>query len=207
MMRRIYILLLALMPLYLWAQDNTWEKPEEEETTANEVKAKVNPDAKYLRGAVPEVDGKVVFTTTIKTDKSSSVAYGIVKKYMQKMLREKNQIQSMIVEEDSVKGEIAATFCEWLVFKSNAIVLDRTKLNYVLQASCKDGEVTISMSRIVYLYGEGKELQRYKAEEWICDKEAVNKKNTRLLPLSGKFRRKTIDRKDFLFNKFETLLK
>jgi colicin import membrane protein len=207
MMRRIYILLLALMPLYLWAQDNTWEKPEEEETTANEVKEKVNPDAKYLRGAVPEVDGKVVFTTTIKTDKSSSVAYGIVKKYMQKMLREKNQIQSMIVEEDSVKGEIAATFCEWLVFKSNAIVLDRTKLNYVLQASCKDGEVTISMSRIVYLYGEGKELQRYKAEEWICDKEAVNKKNTRLLPLSGKFRRKTIDRKDFLFNKFETLLK
>jgi colicin import membrane protein len=126
---------------------------------------------------------------------------------MQKMLREKNQIQSMIVEEDSVKGEIAATFCEWLVFKSNAIVLDRTKLNYVLQASCKDGEVTISMSRIVYFYGEGKELQRYKAEEWICDKEAVNKKNTRLLPLSGKFRRKTIDRKDFLFNKFETLLK
>ena len=207
MMRRIYILLLALMPLYLWAQDNTWEKPEEEETTANEVKEKVNPDAKYLRGAVPEVDGKVVFTTTIKTDKSSSVAYGIVKKYMQKMLREKNQIQSMIVEEDSVKGEIAATFCEWLVFKSNAIVLDRTKLNYVLQASCKDGEVTISMSRIVYFYGEGKELQRYKAEEWICDKEAVNKKNTRLLPLSGKFRRKTIDRKDFLFNKFETLLK
>lgn len=206
-MRRIYILLLALMPLYLWAQDNTWEKPEEEETTASEVKEKVNPDAKYLRGAVPEVDGKVVFTTTIKTDKSSSVAYGIVKKYMQKMLREKNQIQSMIVEEDSVKGEIAATFCEWLVFKSNAIVLDRTKLNYVLQASCKDDEVTISMSRIVYLYGEGKELQRYKAEEWICDKEAVNKKNTRLLPLSGKFRRKTIDRKDFLFNKFETLLK
>jgi len=207
MMRRIYILLLALMPLYLWAQDNTWEKPEEEETTASEVKEKVNPDAKYLRGAVPEVDGKVVFTTTIKTDKSSSVAYGIVKKYMKKMLREKNQIQSMIVEEDSVKGEIAATFCEWLVFRSNAIVLDRTKLNYVLQASCKDGEVTISMSRIVYFYGEGKELQRYKAEEWICDKEAVNKKNTRLLPLSGKFRRKTIDRKDFLFNKFETLLK
>ena len=207
MMRRIYILLLALMPLYLWAQDNTWEKPEEEETTANEVKEKVNPDAKYLRGAVPEVDGKVVFTTTIKTDNSPSVAYGIVKKYMQKMLREKNQIQSLIVEEDSVKGEIAATFCEWLVFKSNAIVLDRTKLNYVLQANCKNGTVTITMSRIVYLYGEGKDLQRYKAEEWICDKEAVNKKNTRLLPLSGKFRRKTIDRKDFLFNKFETLLK
>jgi len=35
----------------------------------------------------------------------------------------------------------------------------------------------------------------------------VNKKGTKLLPITGKFRRKTIDRKDFLFNKFETLLK
>ena len=34
----------------------------------------------------------------------------------------------------------------------------------------------------------------------------VNKKHTKLLPVSGKFRRKTIDRKDFIFNKFNTLL-
>jgi len=63
------------------------------------------------------------------------------------------------------------------------------------------------MTHIRYLYDMQREPQKYKAEEWITDEEAVNKKNTRLLPLSGKFRRKTIDRKDFLFNKFETLLK
>jgi colicin import membrane protein len=44
------------------------------------------------------------------------------------------------------------------------------------------------------------------AEEWISDEYAVNKKRTKLYPISGKFRRKTIDRKDFIFNKFETLL-
>ena len=35
----------------------------------------------------------------------------------------------------------------------------------------------------------------------------MNKKNTKLYPRTGKFRRKTIDRKDFLFNKIESLLK
>ena len=63
------------------------------------------------------------------------------------------------------------------------------------------------MSRIRYLYDEYRRPQRLNAEGWITDKEAVNKKNTKLLPLSGKFRIKTIDRKDFLFNKFENLLK
>ena len=41
------------------AQDNSWEQPEPGKTATN-------PDAKYLAGAVPEVDGKVVFSTTIK---------------------------------------------------------------------------------------------------------------------------------------------
>jgi colicin import membrane protein len=65
----------------------------------------------------------------------------------------------------------------------------------------------MEMSHIKYFYEEERNPQRYKAEEWITDKEAVNKKNTRLLPLTGKFRRKTIDRKDYLFNKIEGLLK
>ena len=60
--------------------------------------------------------------------------------------------------------------------------------------------------QIVYLYEEQRTPQRLVAEGWITDKDAVNKKNTRLFPGSGKFRRKTIDRKDFLFNKFESLL-
>jgi colicin import membrane protein len=108
---------------------------------------------------------------------------------------------------DSVKYELGATYTEWLVFKSNAIVLDRTQFCFVLQAKCQDGKADITISRIHYIYGEGNQQLRYRAEEWITDKTAVNKKNTRLLPLSGKFRRKTIDRKDFLFNKFDSLLK
>ena len=36
---------------------------------------------------------------------------------------------------------------------------------------------------------------------------ALNKKQTKLARTYGKFRRKTIDRKDFIFSKFEELLK
>lgn len=206
-MKKLAILFWALMPLYAWAQDNTWERPEEEETT-EEVKVKVNPDAKYLKGAVTEIDGKVVFNKCIDAPgKSASQVYNIVKKYMEKMVREKNQINSQVVVTDSVKYELGATYIEWLVFKSNAIVLDRTQFCYVLQAKCQDGKADITISCIHYIYGEGNQQLRYRAEEWITDKTAVNKKNTRLLPLSGKFRRKTIDRKDFLFNKFDSLLK
>jgi colicin import membrane protein len=40
------------------------------------------------------------------------------------------------------------------------------------------------------------------AEDWITDENALNKKKTKLAKYTGKFRRKTIDRKD---NIFETI--
>ena len=45
-----------------------------------------------------------------------------------------------------------------------------------------------------------------KAEEWITDKYALNKKGTKLSRISGKFRRKTIDRKDNIFQRIEAAL-
>ncbi len=203
-MRKFVLLLMAFMPLMLTAQDNTWEAPEEEENAQEQV----NKDAKYLKGAVPEVDGKVVFSQTIAAPgKSATEIYTIIKQYMEKMLKEKNQINSALVEDDAKAHHLAAKYLEWLVFKRNFISLDQTQFQFVLIADCKDGQADVSISRIRYCYGSDKDMQRYTAEEWISDKEAVNKKNTRLLPLSAKFRRKTIDRKDFLFNKIETLLK
>jgi len=205
-MRKFMIAALLLAPLSMWAQDNTWERPEEEQ---EEVRQQVNPDAKYLRGAVPEVDGKVVFSKRIEAPgKSADQVYAIVLQYMQKMLKEKNQLEhSAIVTEDATQHTVAAGYEEWLVFRSSAIVLDRTRLYYALKAECGDGYADIELSHIRYLYEESRSPLRLTAEEWISDDAAVNKKNTRLYPRSGKFRRKTIDRKDFLFNKFESLLK
>ena len=199
--------ILALVPLTMWAQDNTWERPEVEEEEQTEQKSnKVDP--KYLRGAVPLVDGKVVFAKTINAPgKSAKQIFDIVHNYLQKMTKEKNQIDSRLVIDDPEKYEVAGSYDEWLVFKSIAIYLDQTRFRYVLSVKCDDGKAEVTMSRIRYLYEENRNPQHYKAEDWITDDEAVNKKNTRLYPNSGKFRRKTIDRKDFIFNKLETLLK
>ena len=198
------IAFVALSSLSLWAQDNTWEKPEVDET---ELKKGVK-DAKYLKGAVTEVDGKVVFSKTINAPgKTADQVFDIVKAYITKMMGEKNQEVARIVVDDKEKHELGATFNEWLVFKSSPIMLDQTRMLYALKVNCMDGKAEVTMSNIRYIYEENRKPQHYTAEEWISDKEALNKKGTRLLPLSGKFRRKTIDRKDFLFNKFESLLK
>ena len=206
-MKKLFFTMLALMPLTLWAQDNTWETNEEEEVK-QETAAKPKVDAKYLKGAVPEVDGLVVFSTSIEAPgKSAAQIYDILLQYMERLAKTTNQIQSQVVTTDAQKHEIVGAYQEWLVFKKTALSLDQTRFFYVLQAQCSDGRADVKMLRIRYLYEEERNPQRLSAEEWITDKEAVNKKNTKLLPISGKFRRKTIDRKDFLFNKFESLLK
>ena len=206
-MKQLFFTLLLLVPMTLWAQDNIWERPEVDEQ-AEAAKVKENQNAKYLKGAVPEVDGKVVFSKHIDAPgKSAAQIYDILHKYLLKMTTEKNQLEnSKLIIEDPQKHELAASYGEWLVFKSTAIVLDRTRFYYVIKALCKNGGVDVTMSHIRYLYEEERKPQRLTAEEWITDKEAVNKKNTKLYPGSGKFRRKTIDRKNYLFNKFETLL-
>ena len=206
-MKKLIVTILALMPLTMWAQDNTWELPEMEQEEAVKT-VKENPNQKYLQGAGPLVDGKVVFSQTIAAPgKSASQIYDILKQYMDKLTRESNQIHSQLLVTDSIKHELGGSYEEWLVFKRSAIQLDQTRFLYVLEAKCANGKADVTLSRIRYLYDEFREPQHFKAEEWITDKEALNKKGTKLLPVSGKFRRKTIDRKDFLFNKFETLLK
>jgi len=207
MMKKLFFTMLALVPLTLWAQDNTWEINEDEDVK-QEVKVKTKVDPKYLKGAVPEVNGQVVFSKHINVPgKTASQIYDIMLQYMQRLTKTSNQIESRISTSDAQKHEIVGIYQEWLVFKNTALSLDRTRFFYALRAQCSDGAVDIEMMRIRYLYEEERTPQRMSAEEWITDKESVNKKNTKLLPMSGKFRRKTIDRKDFLFNKFESLLK
>lgn len=191
------------MPLMATAQDNTWERIETEPVEQE------NPDAKYLLpDAVPEVDGKVCFQTTLSAPgKSAKQIYDILLRQLEKMTKEPNQIaNSAVAIEDTVNWELGAVFHEWLVFKSSSLSLDRTQFNFQILISCADGKADVKMTRISYDYDTDRTPIRYTAEEWITDKYAVNKKHTKLYPLSAKFRRKTIDRKNFIFGKFNTLL-
>lgn len=202
-MKKLFIAILMAMPLIASAQDNTWERIEQAQVV------KENPDAKYLvDGAVPVVDGVVYWQTTINAPgKTAKQIYDILYKQMDKMVNEPNQIaNSAIVQDDKEKHELGAIFHEWLVFKNSTLSLDRTQLNFQLMVKYADGKADVKISHITYDYDLERKPVHYKAEEWITDKYAVNKKHTKLYPISAKFRRKTIDRKDFIFSKFNSLL-
>lgn len=202
-MKKLFIAILMAMPLIASAQDNTWERIEQAQVV------KENPDAKYLVvGAVPVVDGVVCWQTTINAPgKTAKQIYDILYKQMDKMVNEPNQIaNSAIVQDDKEKHELGAIFHEWLVFKNSTLSLDRTQLNFQLMVKYADGKADVKITHITYDYDLERKPVHYKAEEWITDKYAVNKKHTKLYPISAKFRRKTIDRKDFIFSKFNSLL-
>ena len=203
-MNKLIIAILCLMPMLANAQDNTWERIEQEETE----NSNANPDQKYLEGAVPVVNGKVEFSTTIEAPgKSKSEIYQIALKYMTKMTKEANQTEfSRIVIDNPAKGELCGAFQEWLVFKSSALSLDRTRFFHNPVAECSDGILKLRIIHIHYLYEEERDPQQMTAEEWITDEYALRKDKQRLARGTGKFRRKTIDRKDFIFNKFNSLL-
>ncbi len=207
-MKRFLIAVMMGIPFMAVAQ-NTWETNTQTATVKKEAKAMVNPDQKYLAGAVPEVDGKVVWTTTLQAPgKTAQQVYDLIGRQLSAMTKEENQFeQSRILLADTTTHQIVANFQEWLVFKSTALVLDRTRLMYQIVADCKDGSADITMRRIYYLYDEERQPQSYTAEEWITDKQGLNKKQNKLARVSGKFRRKTIDRKDNIFETLNNILK
>jgi len=200
MMKRLLIAMLMGLPLAATAQDNTWEK------TA--VTTTANADQKYLEGAVPVVDGQVVFETTIKAPgKTGKQIYDIMLNQLQQLTQGPEQFeQSSVTLQNADQLQIVGNYQEWLVFKNKPLNLDRTRLFYHLFVDCRDGEATVKMTRIVYLYDEERDPQTYYANEWITDRYGLNKKKTKLARVSGKFRRKTIDRKDYLFEKFTIAL-
>ena len=58
-MRLILAVFISFLPIIMYAQSE-WEKPKVSDSEVIQgKKAKPNPDAKYLEGAVPEVNGKV----------------------------------------------------------------------------------------------------------------------------------------------------
>ena len=108
-----------------------------------------------------------------------------------------------ILNEDAQTRRFIFHVDQMMVFKSTALVGDESKISYNFSVAVKDGEFTLTMTDIKYRYEEGREGggKIFPAEDWITDKEAYNRKGTKFLKSTGKFRIKTIDLKDLLFQK------
>ena len=184
-MKKILLLALLCMPFTLFAKEK-------------------RDDSKYLAGAVPEVNGQVIFQQTFAAEnKSQTEIYNVMKAYLQKLTKEENQLRrTQIILDDSVKGQFVGRFEEWMIFKKKPFNLDRTRFRYMFTINCTNGQCSMVINQISYYYEEdleGNNGRTYRAEEWINDENALNKAKTKLLWGTGKFRRKTVDRVETIF--------
>lgn len=212
-MKKLSIVILLFLPLSVMAQ-NDWEKPQaidiqqnKEKKTLFESKKKAitKEDKKYLEGAIPLVDGKVTFNYDLDIPgKNAQQIYDLAYAVLDSMTKGDNQFaESSIALVNRKEHIIAARFKEWLIFQSSFLSLDRSIFNYTVIARCSNEHLNITLSRISYVYEKDRGMNdgiETTAENWIIDKYGLNKNKTKLSRMSGKFRKKTIDRKDEIFN-------
>ena len=184
----IIIMLLMGAPLMLQAQ-------EEED------------DSRYLEGAVPEEQGKVVFSRDFSIPGMSKDEIMQRTEAWMDALMKQNKNNSRIVFTDAEAGNIVGNADHYLIFSRSALALDRTRMLFLLTATAKPESLKLEISRIHYLYYEGKKEENYPAEEMITDEYALNKARTKLSRGYAKWRRKTVDYVDSVFISAVNMLK
>lgn len=187
-MKKIFTLFsLVLFVITVWAQD----------------------DSRYLEGAVPEVNGKVVFTKAIKTNKpvAKDQLFDLLDKWANNHYRPsaENPQQRVLLSNKS-KGDIACQGDMALVFKRTAISFDRAQFSYQLIIEVEDSQCNLSIRNLKYEYSEVSKITTYTAEELITDNYAYNKKKNKLNRFYDKFRIVTIDSIDVIFKDIDVYL-
>ena len=163
-------------------------------------------DPKYGKGAVPEDEnGNVYFSQTVKIpdNMSEDICYEILLNWAKGRFAMPYAQAGRILNEDAQARRFIFHVDQTIVFKSTAFVADESKISYNFSVAVKNGSFTMTMTDIRYRYEEGREGggKIFPAEDWITDKEAYNRKGTKFLKSTGKFRVKTIDLKELLFQK------
>ena len=165
-------------------------------------------DNKYLEGAVPVKNDKVEFSTELQVPAmTKQQIYDTMLDWANNKFQPKDKFNARVLYTNPQDGSIAVGGEEYMVFSSSALSLDRTRIYYLLSIVCDNGKCQIDMNRIRYWYNEARDGgEKYTAEEWITDEMALNKAKTKLAPVCGKFRKKTIDLKDELFAEMRSAL-
>ncbi|MCD7978117.1 MAG: DUF4468 domain-containing protein [Tannerellaceae bacterium] len=177
-----YLWLLIFFPFYLAGQENT----------------------RYLEGAVPEIDGKVVFSKEFKIPSfSKEKIYALALEWSHENF---NESKKRVVYNEVEEGTIGIVGEEYLVFTNTALSLDRALMSYTINIDCKDEVCQFTVSRIRYEYEVNyqRKPEKYTAEQWISDKHALSK--GKLNRVNSKFRIKTIDFVDELEHNFSAYL-
>jgi len=176
-------------------------------------------DNKYLAGAVPEVNGRIVFFKEIQTKHTQSECFTLLNKWLSERFKPKSSTDVQRATNAHIvyaiqKGDISKIKCEgdeYLVFTKTFLALEQARIHYVLDVNCKKGLVELKLGSIKYDYNEtsnSSSFNRISAEKQITDELSLNKNKTKLVYEVGtKYRVHTIDLKDELFDEITDLLK
>ncbi len=234
MIKKLTIIISLLMPTAMMAQSN-WELPQEmqqayeqQKDKKNDKKAEKNKkkavttevidgktytikiaDKPYLKGAVPEKEGKVVFSADIETKgMTAQEAYNKAYQAMATLAKDQNQTgQSKVALVNKEELTIVGTYEEWLVFSDKIFELDRTRFSYIIIATSKEGSVSVSIERLSYEYGEDERKEHMTAEQVITDRLMLSNNGTKLKKPNRKFRKATVDRMREILSDFRKELK
>lgn len=172
------------------------------------------PENAYTGKVVPiNENGFVVFEKDIKIErKTKNELFIDLQAYLQNQLlrHEYTQRDSKLVENDEAEGLLAVRMDEYLYFKKTPFETDRVHFLYNLIANIEDGKVKLTLQNLRYLYDPEASpyatAEEMPAEQWITDKEALNKKG-KLIKKFKRFRIFTVDRVNSLFKEIEKVLK
>lgn len=164
-------------------------------------------DSKYLQGAVPEVDGKIIFSKTIKINNtiSDDKIFDLMNKWAQENYASPNSPKQRILLSNPTDKTIACRGEKDIIFKRSALSLDKTTVTYQLILQIESGECLATIKNIKYdYYDKGSNKDLYTAEEMISDKVALN--GEKLNRYYDKFRTHTIDSINGIFNSIDVYL-
>ena len=163
--------------------------------------------SKYLAGAVPEVNGKVVFSKTISvnTPISENDLFNAMDKWAQDNYKEtEGNNESRVLLSSLEDKDIACMGEKELVFKKSLLVLDRAQMQYQLILNIEPNKCIVTIRNIRYEYPDYK--TPVSAEDLISDEIALNKKKEKMNRYYDKFRMHTVDSINGIFNSIDTYL-
>lgn len=167
--------------------------------TAPVIEEKSETDSRYMAGAVPEVNGKVVLTRTVEVPAGLTLqeVMNRVDAWLVRCTKDERMHYNQRLPKVA-DNELQHSYSMELTFSKSFLAHDFAELAYVLAVRYEGGQLIMEMSHINYKYNENNKLTKYTAEEMIIDKYALNKKKTKLIFGFKKFRMKTIDLLDEL---------
>ena len=159
------------------------------------IKEHEKADSKYLEGAVPEEDGKVVFSQEIDIPKEVNIdsLNSKLNRWAGHFFNANGAMKRTRLSDGSDPRYLEIGVVQYMVFRQTNWVLDRTQIIYRVSLRQHDDKLQVRMSNIEYYYDEERSPEKFDAESSITDRYCLTRDKSDLVKKNGKFRIKTID--------------